>query len=132
MNFDLYKNTLEYPTQGKFAITYWYRSGMVVAKRVGDGETQILDQRVGNGLELGACVKETDVDREAFRAAMIAYRDENNRLTVLFKHDLFRELEIAGNPKAEQLFSIAWGMGHSSGFSEIAGIARDLAPLIKD
>ncbi len=132
MNFDLYKNTLEYPAQSQFATTYWYRAGAVVAKRIADGEIEILDARVGNGIELGACTKETVIDKDAFRDARAAYSAESGRLTELFKRDLFAELGIVGHPKAEKLYSIAWDMGHSSGFSEIETVAWDLLPLIQD
>ena len=48
-----------------------------------------------------------------------------------FREDLFKELGIENNPKRDELFGIAWEMGHSSGFSEVYYIATDLVRLIK-
>jgi len=59
------------------------------------------------------------------------YRAEYDRLNELFKSDLFDDLDISDNPKREDLFSIAWDYGHSSGYSEVYGYALDLVRLIK-
>jgi len=59
-----------------------------------------------------------------------AYREETLQLVELFKQDLFIDLGIENNPKREKLFRLAWEMGHSSGYSEVVGIADELVDLI--
>lgn len=131
MNTDKYFNNKPYPTKKEFTVKYWYRAGKVVCREMPNG-TQFIDPEVGVTIELGACVKEEAVDREAYRAATQAYGAETARLTEQFKQDLFVELGIVGNPKADKLYSIAWAHGHSAGFSEVLSYAWDLVDLIKD
>ena len=52
-------------------------------------------------------------------------------MQIQFKSDLFNDLEIVGNPKAELLWSKAWELGHSSGYHEVYSYASDLVDLIK-
>jgi hypothetical protein len=135
MNYDDYKNTKPYPTKAEFTTTWWYRAGKAVAKRNPGMETEILDPRVGapeGGIELGACVKETVVDKVAYGAALTAYGAETARLEAQFKHDMLIELGVVGHPKADELYSIAWEMGHSAGYSEVASYMWDMVDLIKD
>lgn len=47
-----------------------------------------------------------------------------------FKADLFEDLGIVGNPKADVLFRLAWELGHLSGYSEVYYYASDLVELI--
>jgi hypothetical protein len=136
MNTDKYKNTMPYPTQKDFTVTYWYRAGKVVAKREPGAETEILDPRVGEpldkgGIELGACASEKVVD-PAYKIAIATYGARTAQLEAQFKQDLFVELGIVGHPKADKLYSIAWEMGHSAGYSEVLSYAWDMVDLIKD
>lgn len=131
MNTDKYKNNAPYPSKKDFTTTFWYRAGRVVCKETPDGN-QVCDPEVGVTIELGACVKETVVDTAAFNAAKVAYSLETARLERQFKEDLFIELNIVGNPKADKLYSIAWQHGHSSGYAEVLSYAWDLVDLIKD
>ena len=62
--------------------------------------------------------------------AMARHRD-NARLEEEFKRDLFEDLGITNNPKAEKLYSKAWELGHSAGYSEIYLDAQDLVELIE-
>jgi hypothetical protein len=59
-----------------------------------------------------------------------AHKQEEHRLLELFKSDLFDELGITQNPKAEKLWVIAWDMGHSSGYSEVFNYADMFVELI--
>jgi hypothetical protein len=136
MDFERYKNTAEYPSKAAYTTTYWYRAGKTVAQRTGNGEIEILDSRVGathssDGIELGACAKESVTDTTSFNAAKRLYNDETGRLTNMFKQDLFAELGIVGHPKAEKLYSIAWDRGHSGGLADVESVAWDLLPLIQ-
>ena len=60
-----------------------------------------------------------------------AYWEDQRRFTEQFKKDLFEELGITNNPKAEKLYSISYDLGHSSGFSEVYNYAQDLVELIQ-
>ncbi len=62
--------------------------------------------------------------------ANAARREEERNLMVMFKQDLFIELDIENNPKREKLFSLAWANGHSYGYSEVYNQAIDLIDLI--
>jgi hypothetical protein len=132
VNTDKYKNALPYPSQTEFTTTWWYRAGSAVAKRNPGMETEILDPRVGVDIELGACTCEKVVDKVAYKAAVSAYGANTARLEAQFKQDMFVELGVVGHPKADKLYSIAWEMGHSSGYSEVASHMWDMVDLIKD
>ena len=71
------------------------------------------------------------VSRKVNLDAYNAYLDETFRLENLFVKDLFEELGIVGNPKAEMLWNKAWDRGNSSGYSEVYNEALDLVELIK-
>lgn len=59
------------------------------------------------------------------------YHAETCKLFEKFKQDLFEDLGIEANPKREKLFSIAYDLGHSSGYSEIYNYACELVSLIE-
>lgn len=59
------------------------------------------------------------------------YHAETCKLFEKFKQDLFKDLGIEANPKREKLFSIAYDLGHSGGYSEIYNYASDLVSLIE-
>jgi hypothetical protein len=59
------------------------------------------------------------------------YKREEARLGEQFVADLIRDLDMVNHPKFGALYSKAWSMGHSVGFQEVVGIARDLADLVK-
>lgn len=68
---------------------------------------------------------------EYSRQNRTAWRDENNRLTELFKNDLFQEFGVQNNPKREKAWLIAWDKGHAMGFSEVYSEFSDLVELIQ-
>lgn len=57
-----------------------------------------------------------------------AYQAEGNRLEALFKADLFAEYNVTG-PAADVMYAKAYQMGHSAGWSEIAGYFEDLVEI---
>ncbi len=61
-----------------------------------------------------------------------AYHLDQARLQDIFKHDLFEEYGVEGNPKAERCYAMAWEHGHSSGLSEVSIYFAELVTLIKD
>lgn len=66
-----------------------------------------------------------------FREKLEAYHAETRRIIEVFKQDLFVELGLVDNPKKDLLFSKAWDLGHSNGFSEVYVYAVDLAELVQ-
>jgi hypothetical protein len=71
------------------------------------------------------------VSRKVDQAGFDAYHAETARLTTQFKLDLFADLGIENNPKAELLFTKAWELGHSSGYYEVYNYALELVTLIE-
>ena len=135
MDFESYKNTLPYPRSVEHDITYWYRGGKLVAKRIGDGPTLDPD---GVELEIGKVaaalmnsVKERVIDDKALTAARQAYNAEAARLHQKFRDDLFVDLGITMHPLRDKLFAKAWEDGHSSGYSEVYNCALGLMDLIE-
>jgi hypothetical protein len=49
----------------------------------------------------------------------------------LFRQDLFVEYNVRSHPKANKLFSLAWGYGHANGFSEVLSYFSEMVELIK-
>lgn len=68
--------------------------------------------------------------KDTYNKELNKWKRENRRIHEEFKKDLFDELEISDNPKAEILFSKAWEYGHSAGFEEVYNYACDLVELI--
>lgn len=54
-------------------------------------------------------------------------RDERDahKATLEKKHGL------TGHPKADKLYELAWGMGHSAGYYEVEIFYNDMADLLK-
>lgn len=48
-----------------------------------------------------------------------------------FKKALAEEYGVKGNPKFERCYSIAYSMGHSSGFSDVENYFSEIVELIK-
>jgi hypothetical protein len=55
-----------------------------------------------------------------YHAAREAYSVENGQIYAQFKADVLAELGLTDHPKAEKLFSMAWGCGHSEGYDSAA------------
>ncbi len=134
MNFDAYKHKLPYPAIGDFTTTFWYKNGKVVARRSANQTLPtILDAYAVDGpSRLKDCLSEKVTDKDAFYKARQAYNAEANQLKEQFKRDLFEDLGIAGHPKAEKLFAMAWENGHSGGYKQVYDEADTLADLIRD
>lgn len=59
------------------------------------------------------------------------WRQEEGRLMALFKADLEDEYDVADNPKRDQLYDIAWSLGHACGLAEVENHYAELAELIR-
>jgi hypothetical protein len=58
------------------------------------------------------------------------YKEENDRLLKLFKHDCLDENGLLNHPKAEKAWEIAWREGHSLGYIDIDSVMSYLAELL--
>jgi hypothetical protein len=48
------------------------------------------------------------------------------------KAEMENDSGLAGHPKADMLYQIAWNMGHAYGFNEVANYYHELAPLLQE
>lgn len=124
-DFDKYKNPLPYPHEKDYQTVYYYKGGKTV-------HTQKAGEAIPLPEGTRGAVREVVTDEAAFKAARKAYYDKGNELITQFYTDVKEDLGIADHPKADLLMSKAWGMGHSSGMSEVYYYALDLVDLIKD
>lgn len=71
-----------------------------------------------------------EAEKARHRAQRELHRAEEARLDRLFRADLEEEHGLAGHPKAELLFDIAWDDAHSDGYEQIAYRYERLAGLL--
>ena len=121
MNFSDYENKLPFPNKSDFTTTYYYEHGQCVFQ-VGPGE-EVPEN-------LHGFVREVALDKEAYFAKVEEHRAEGRRLREKFKSDLFDDLGIADNPKAELLFNLALKYGDVE-ISRIYDYAVEMVELIK-
>jgi transketolase len=70
-------------------------------------------------------------EEDEYNEALKAYSDDKDRLAAEFKRDLFEELEIADNPKAEILYELVCERNCCGWYQDIFNEAEDLVRLIK-
>ena len=110
MNFEDYKNNLNYPRKADFTTTFYYKGGKCIAAvRPGEQKPQIASD----------AVKDTVVNEDAYRTAISEYGKHDARLREMFCVDLLQDYGLPDNEFTRQLISIAYAEGHSSGYSEI-------------
>jgi hypothetical protein len=73
----------------------------------------------------------SSLPKEETQKVRLEYFIEENRLSDLFKEDLFKEHGVSEHPKRERCYSLAYEYGHSSGYSEVANYFNELVNLIK-
>ena len=59
------------------------------------------------------------------------YREKIRELENEFRSVLQHTYRLDGNPKADKVWSMAWELGHSSGYSEVEIWYQKLAELVK-
>jgi len=69
-------------------------------------------------------------EKQRARDQLDKYETEQGRLNDLFRADLEAEYGTCGHPKAGKLYEIAWELGHSCGYTEVAYHYAELAELI--
>jgi len=123
-----YNNKLDYLVQKDFQKVYVYARGNVIANGV---PRNTIDEHQMNAWKTTGHTVEIEDDKEGLKAARAAYGAETARLEALFRSDLEDEHDMKGHPKANMLFSKAWSLGHSAGYSEVANYYDDLVDLVK-
>jgi len=69
--------------------------------------------------------------REMHRTENLARQNTDHWLRIEQKAHLASEYGVTGNHKLDLLYSKAYDMGHSGGFSEVANYFADLVELIR-
>jgi phosphomannomutase len=113
MNFDDYKNTMPYPAKLKKPYLPIRHSS-------------------SNVMEYALALKNYELAMAEYNNERDIYHKKDVDLYKKFMQDMFNELGIADNPKRDRLFSIAWDLGHSAGYSEVYNYASELVDLIRD
>lgn len=114
MNFEKYKNLMNFPAMIEFTKYFAYHQGVAVFTG------NPVQFEVFKNTALGkVAIVEKIKDDVAYMKARNEYCDETGRLMDLFKKDLFEEYGVTSNPKAEACYSIAYDLGHSNGLGEI-------------
>ena len=121
MNFSDYENKLPFPNKADFTTTYYYEHGQCVFQ-VGPGE-EVPEN-------LHGFVREIALDKDAYFAKVDERKAEGRRLKEKFKADLFDDLDITDNPKAELLFNLALEYGGVE-ISRVYDYAVEMVELIK-
>jgi len=121
---------LSYPASVDFNVTTWFKNGVPFAFQKAKQEVKFLNP-ADNGSTLEGLKTVVEKDKEAARKAIDNYWEASNKKTEEFKKDLFEDLGIEFNPKRDKLYSLAWSLGHSSGFSEVYNCACELVDLIQ-
>lgn len=77
---------------------------------------------------MSAC---TAIAAERVRMGTLEHAYSGNKDTPRFRADLEQAFGVAGHPKAELLFRLAYEEGHGRGFHEVFLIYQDLVELIR-
>ena len=70
-----------------------------------------------------------EIELEKYNKKLDKYNKESTQLNEKFKHDSLEESGMLGHPKADQVFSKAYEMGHSSGLYEVFDYLIELSEL---
>ena len=109
MNFELYKQTLTYPTRvTRPKIDLYHLTPDEAAERV----------RTQQKLE------------DQHRAEIQAYRDETTRLQALFRKDALEEVGLTNHPRADKAFAYAWQLGSSDGYWNVLSHLEEIADIL--
>ena len=69
-------------------------------------------------------------EMKAYRKETDKYHAEQARQDSLFKADALEDVGLAGHPKAEKAWALAWENGHSGGYSDVYSHLVDYADLL--
>lgn len=127
MNFDEYKNDLDYPSKAEHTTVFVYSKGKVI----GQGN-QFFDRETIAKLraENPGSVTDTSTDDATFQTARNLYNAESARLEEKFITDIMKDCGVADNKFTRKLYAIAYEQGHSAGNSNVYSIFCDLVDLV--
>jgi hypothetical protein len=119
MDFDKYKNTLEYPG-----------CSIQICPRASCG---IRFEKTDNFCKgCGFAVGEYLVDQKAkVHAGRLAWGNKEAEINEQFEKDALGEIGLTGHPKAHKALRYAWEHGHASGREEVFNILLGLVDLLK-
>lgn len=104
-----------YPSRSKHVTHYLTHKGQLVDSST-DPET--LKGRPG--------VVEKVTDEDAFKAAELAYRNQQRRINDLWKAELRAEYMDLNDETFEVVYAAAYERGHSTGMDEVAELMEDV------
>lgn len=129
--FDYYsKPQTLYPHKKDYITFYVYDKGACIAEEKSVSVTGSITKSHLNQKYPNAVIQEV-LDEDAYKAHNKEYTDERNKLYKEFQNDLFEEFDVVDNPNRFKCFALAWGWGHSSGYSEVYNIFGDFVELIR-
>lgn len=97
------------------------------------GENYSINRTISNfcpycGCEIRTCIQSVIEQNQKLK---FEFEKKSREAIEQFKHDLYEDSGVENNPKRDLLFSKAWELGHSSGFTEVVCYFNDLVDLIK-
>lgn len=125
MDCSKYIDSSLYPNKSDYTKTFYYKEGVCVGAAV-----RAVAARVGNSDQLMTRDEDSVFDRAAYEKARDVASRRHAALEAQFKRDLFEDLGITGNPRADKLYDVAWKLGHGVDLDKIYSIASDLVKLI--
>lgn len=126
--FDYYsKNQFPYPNKLDYTTLFVYDKGECIHS----ASAQTVSKSTLKETYPSAVIQEV-LDNEAYKAQFKLHSVEENRLYKKFQQDLFEDYGVSDNPNRFRSFALAWGWGHSCGYSEVHRVFGDIMQLIKD
>ena len=83
-----------------------------------------------NNAKWGIALDQYDVDMKVYYEAVTAQKQTASKFQSDFEASVLDDLGLTGHPKAGKLWSIAWSLGHSNGYLEVAQYAEMLSELL--
>ena len=126
IDFEKYKNKLNFPKRVDYTTVYGYTKGKIVFEYNG-----VEWQKATINSVPIASVIEHNVDHNAYNKAMKEYRADKAQAISDFKRDMFDWYGVTANSKADKAFELAWARGRSAGLQEVFSEFEELVDLLK-
>ena len=110
-----------YPSKNQYEKVYYYKKGRLIA---------VKEQFNDDFKEPEGCAKEVIFDEVSYQSHLKLHKEEFLRLQTEFRNDLIEKHGMAGNPKANQCFDMAWDFGQSSSYADVEDYFMNLVNLI--
>jgi hypothetical protein len=65
-----------------------------------------------------------------FPASSKKYREQNDAIDTLFREHVAEINGMTNHPKRDRVYTLAWAMGHSSGYHEVADYFSDFSEVL--